>query len=185
MGKFVKLDAIKNATEVNTTSQLSDDNIFIGFVTRQTLLKLGDCSPSESRKFHGSFMFLIGDEVLTHARFESCGFRDVEYFIERYHGLLRLSVSDSDQIFDEFVSYQLLRKEDIPKDVWDSAVEESESRQSFVRMDVIWAVLSAMKTGDGCDHRFALLSRIAKLVLILPHSTSNRSSLNLEGTLSQ
>lgn len=210
--------------DTDTASQLSDDNIFIGFVTRQTLLKLereGDCSPSDSRKFllgvrqfyvaavaYINTRFPIGDEVLTHARFinfdkrEECGFSDVEYFIERYHGFLCLSAGDSDEIFDEFVSYQLLKKEDIPKDVWDSAVEESESssgKQSFVRMDVIWAYLSALKTGDGCDHRFALLSRVAKLVLVLPHSnageervfslvrlnkTPYRSSLNLEGTLS-
>ena len=55
---FVKLSAIKTATtlaEVNTdiANRLSDD-IFVGFVTRQTLVKLereGDCSTSDSRKF--------------------------------------------------------------------------------------------------------------------------------------
>ena len=55
---FVKLSAIKTATslaEVNTdiANWLSDD-IFVGFVTRQTLLKLereGDCSTLDSRKF--------------------------------------------------------------------------------------------------------------------------------------
>lgn len=58
LGKFVKLDVIKSTTtfsEVNTgiSNQLSDDNIFIGFLTIQTLQKLerGDCSPSDSRKF--------------------------------------------------------------------------------------------------------------------------------------
>lgn len=73
-------------------------------------------------------------------------------------------MASSDQIFDEFVSYQLLKKEDIPEDVWDSAIEEvenSSSKQSFVRMDAIWAFLGVMKTGDKCNYKFGLLSRIA------------------------
>ena len=62
----------------------------------------------------------LRDELLTHAKFvnfetrEICEFRNVEYFIERYSAILTFSASESDQIFDEFVAYQLLTKEDIP-----------------------------------------------------------------------
>ena len=65
--------------------------------------------------------------------------------------------------------------------------------------DVIWAFLSTKKTGDGCKLKFSNLSKVAKLVLTLPHSnageewvfrlvrlnkTPYRSSLGLDGTLS-
>ena len=127
--KFVKLSAIKTATtlaEVDTgiANQLSDDNIFVGFVTRQTPLKLerGDCSTLDSRKFLlGVRQFYVAaveyirsrlplrDELLIHARFvnfetrETCEFKDVEYFIERYNSVLGFTTSELDQVFDEFV----------------------------------------------------------------------------------
>lgn len=39
-------------------------------------------------------------------------------------------------------------------------------------MDVVWGFLSTMKTGDGCILKFPHLSRLAKLVLTLPHSNA-------------
>ena len=51
---------------------------------------------------------------------ESCEFKDVEYLIERYNAILAFTSSESDQIFDEFVSYHLLTNEDIPISIWDS-----------------------------------------------------------------
>lgn len=104
----------------------------------------------------------------------------------------------SDSVFDEFVDYQLLEKEEIPQSVWDSA-KEGDNSAPYTRVDVIWGFISTMKTGDTCNYRFSQLSRIAKLVLTLPHSnageervfslvrlnkTPYRSSLNIDGTLS-
>ena len=72
-----------------------------------------------------------------------------------------------DEIFDEFVAFQLLVSSDIPQSVWESAKEKMENE--VVRMDKIWAFfLSTMKTGDGCNLRFPQLSKVAKLVLTLP-----------------
>ena len=66
-------------------------------------------------------------------------------------------------------------------------------------MDVIWVFLSTKETGDGCKLKFSNLSKVAKLVLTLPHlnageervfslvrlnKTPYRSSLGLGGTLS-
>ena len=66
-------------------------------------------------------------------------------------------------------------------------------------MDVIWAFLGVLKNHDGCKLRFPNLSKIARLVLVLPHSnageervfsmirlnkTPYRSCLGLDGTLS-
>lgn len=88
-----------------------------------------------------------------------------------------------------------MEKEDIPSSIWDLATVSENS----VRMDVIWGFLSSLRTGDGCSYKFPHLSRIAKLVLTLPHSnageervfslvrlnkTPYQSSLSLDGTLS-
>ena len=78
-----------------------------------------------------------------------------------------------DDIFDEFVAFQLLASSDIPQSVSESAKEKMENDyQEFVRMDKIWAFLSTMKTGDGYNLRLPQLSKVAKLVLTLPHSNA-------------
>ena len=227
VSKFVKTDVIKASTslsEVDFTlgNQLSNDCIFIGFVTRQklkTLVNEGDITPHASNKFlqgvrsfyeaaveYIKAKFPLNDDVLLHARVvnfekrEASQFSDIEYFIERYSSVLGFSSSEQNAVFDEFVEYVLLEERDIPQSVWESAKESLEDeKQTFVRMDVIWAFLSSMKTPDGCNLRFPNLSKVARLILLLPHSnageervfslirlnkTPYRSSLGLDGTLS-
>ena len=101
------------------------------------------------------------------------------------------------------MDYQLLEEENIPQSVWESAKEyledDLEGKQIFIRMDVVWAFLSSMKTSNCCTLRFPNLSRVARLIFVLPHSyageervfsiirlnkTPYRSSLGLDGTLS-
>jgi len=77
---------------------------------------------------------------------------------------------------DEFISYQLLEKSDVPTSVWERAtiyVEDSEtsSKPSLYSMDVVWGYLSTRKTADGSD-QFSLLSQVAQLVLTIPHSNA-------------
>lgn len=43
---------------------------------------------------------------LSTLRLEKCEFKNVEYFIECYNAILGYSTSQSNQIFDEFVSYK-------------------------------------------------------------------------------
>ena len=68
---------VHGCCEVNTdiANQLSDDNIFVGFVTRQTLLKLereGSCSPSDSKNsFLVSNNFMLQQHFMVLARFRS------------------------------------------------------------------------------------------------------------------
>ena len=78
-------------------------------------------------------------------------------------------------------------KDDIPTCIWKSATckfEGDSSEEPFVRMDVIWGFIRTIKTGDGCKMKFSLLSRVAKLVLILPHSNAGEESVQL-GSLEQ
>ena len=70
--------------------------------------------------------------------------------------------------------------------------------QDFLRMDIIWDHLSKVKDASG-KFKFPIISRVAKLVLTIPHSNADaervfsiigknkvksRSDLALEGTLS-
>ena len=121
--KFVKLSTIKTTAtlvEVNIdiANQLSDDNIFIGFVTRQTLLKLereGDCSPSDSKKFLlGVRQFYVAAVEYINSRGELFMLGLSTLSLRKIVNLRMLSIllsvpgfstNESDQIFDEFVSY--------------------------------------------------------------------------------
>lgn len=99
----------------------------------------------------------------------------------------------------EFVDYQLLCDSDIPQTIWDKAKVRptEEGEDAHYRMDVIWHYLSTLKSGDG-RLRFTRLSKVAMLILTIPHSNAEeervfsmvrknktpfRSSLGLDKTL--
>ena len=100
---------------------------------------------------------------------------------------------------EELIEYQLLRDTDVPQIVWDDAkVYEEDAEHCHYRMDVIWNFLSTMKSGDG-RKKFSRLSKIAKLILVIPHSNAEeervfsmvrknktpfRPNLDIERTLS-
>jgi len=109
------------------------------------------------------------------------------------------SPSELTKLGEEFVDYQLLRDEDIPAHVWNDARIDpcEEGGNVHYRMDTLWHYLSTLKSGDGYQ-RFMKLCRIAKLVLVIPHSnvgeervfsmvrknkTPFRPSLSLDKTL--
>ena len=102
-----------------------------------------------------------------------------------------------DVLPEEFVEYQLLQNEDIPPHVWDKASIVDDDH-TYQRMDIVWHHISTLKAPDG-RLRFSHLSKIAMLVLIIPHSngeeervfsmvcknkTAFRPSLDLKGMLS-
>ena len=106
-----------------------------------------------------------------------------------------------DRLQEEFLDYQLLEKSDIPSGVWEEAIVyeegEGEEKKQHHRMDTVWGYLSLAKKSDSSS-RFLLLGKVAKLILIIPHSnageervfslikqnkTPTRSSLNTNGTL--
>jgi len=108
------------------------------------------------------------------------------------------SPQEMDVLSDEFTAYQLLQESDIPKDIWDKAAVVVHESQTYYRMDVLWHYLSSMRAADN-SLRFPRLTKIAKLVLTIPHSnaqeerlfsmvrknkTAFRPSLDPKGTLS-
>ena len=130
----------------------------------------------------------------------------LSFFCTKYSALLRFTVAETDALQEEFTEYQLLERSEIPESVsvsvWKEAetvVKEAESGiVEYHRMDVIWGYLSEMKRADG-SLVFEHLAKVAKLVLIVPHSnageervfnliklnkTQTRSCLDSNGTLS-
>ena len=83
------------------------------------------------------------------------------------------SRSELSKLREEFVDDQLLDDRIVPQSVWDAAtiLLDEESGDRKYRIDVIWHYLSNMKCGDGRG-RFNRLSKIAKLILVIPHSNA-------------
>ena len=119
-------------------------------------------------------------------------------FSIRYPSLLPYtSPADANQLSEELLQYQLLERSDIPEHVWQMALIRDGDSRHYI-MDVIWAHLQTIRNSDG-SLMVEKLSKIAFLVLTLPHSnaeeerifsmvtknkTKFRSSLQLDGTLS-
>ena len=58
-----------------------------------------------------------------------------------------------------------------PQTVWDKAKVEEDGDKHY-RVDVLWQYFSTLKSGDG-RQRFKRLSKIAMLVLTIPHSNAD------------
>ena len=207
----------------NPANHLDNSAMTIGMLTKQHLQKLfdeGDISAYEFKKVYTAFRAFYVDAAsqavkklpfddlfLNNARFlnfekkEEYTFSAVEFFCSKYSKLLKLTPAQMDTLQEEFTDYQLLSKSDIPESVWKESLmfeEEMEgATKGHHRMDMIWAYLTQMKNTDS-SLRFKLLSQIARLVLVIPHSnageervfslirqnkTQNRSSLDANGTL--
>ena len=138
LGRFVTvaaMDEVDSVTDVlftDISNQLADDEIMIGFVTKQTLLKLKDeVEPHEIRKFYAgvreffvgaaayiTHKFLWGDPVLEHSCFvdfqkrKKVSFQSVEYFLSRFPEHCP-PADRTDELYDEYRVYQCLPE--IPK----------------------------------------------------------------------
>ena len=206
LGKFVQIDKIKAAKTVDKVNfeeesqQLKDGQLFIGFATRQLLKKLVDEGYTDERnrdQFYQAVRHFyqrialeaisklpLQDDTLIHARFvdffqrENASIEDEEFFLRNYPTVLPTTARETYLLQEEFVEYQLLSNEDIPKKVWDEAQiklsneENEEKSSSSFRMDVIWGYLSSLKLGNG-RHNFSGIKDVAKTVLILPHSNAS------------
>lgn len=115
----------------------------------------------------------------------------MEYFIHRYPGIF--SEIDMDQLSEEFLSYQMLSSEAIPKSVKESVNLDDKDPHC---VDVLWGYLRGMKQPGTNDLLLGLLFKVAEVVMTIPHSNAGKerifspinnpssSSLQLNGTLS-
>ncbi|XP_034092754.1 uncharacterized protein LOC117560097 [Gymnodraco acuticeps] len=185
------------------------ENLNVGFTTRATLnrlLEAGDITPQEVQLFQqAALAFLVRaveyginklplkEALLRHTRFvdvqqrTECGVEDALYFIDRFQELLPFhGPEEQDKVCEQFLEYQLM---DIPmpQDPTTFNVEE------------FWGSMSSIKCKVTGLSQFGRLTKIAQLVLVLPHSnadaervfsmvglnkTKTMNSLALDGTLS-
>ena len=123
----------------------------------------------------------------------------IEYFVNRFPFLQDLTTPrEMELLQEEFVSYQLLRDHDIPADIWDCA-RVGDDGNAYFCMDVVWGHLCTVKTIGSSELKYRHLGKVAKSVLVIPHSNASeervfslvrknktpfRPNLKLDGTLS-
>ncbi len=64
-----------------------------------------------------------------------------------------------------------MERTEIPEDVWESALVVYDGDSQHHRYGIIWSFLSTLKSPDGML-RFPKLSKVAQLVLVIPHSNA-------------
>ena len=222
LGKFIEPEMMLVTNEelleldfLDVEKQVSDSNLFIGFKTKQLLNRLLDDTVdpnhvtkfcSAVRSFYTSCItymmknFPLNHQVLKHASFVnyeerlSVDISSAEFFINRYPNFFRNL--NLDNLHDEFIDYKT--SSDLPVDVVKLATVTETKGQNFIRMDIVWDHLSKVKDVSG-NLKFPILSKVAKLVLTIPHSNADaervfsmigknkiksRADLALEGSLS-
>ena len=118
----------------------------------------------------------LTDDVLKHSFFvdfikrATAAIENVFFFVEKFK--LNFSASQLNELDNQFLQYQLLQDKDITQSVWDEAtiVDEGDNTK-YYRMDVLCGHISKIKTCFG-RLQFNLLFKVAKLVLVLPHSSA-------------
>lgn len=197
--KFIKPRVIKNAQDVTGRSvrsfenQLSDEELFIGFSTKQLLRKLekeGDLSSVQRNTFFNGVRefycaaveylesrFCFNEPVFEHAvwanfyKRQQATFSSVMFFVEKYSDILNFAPRDIDLLQDQFVDYQLL-----PTDFLPPAVSGSGQGTCFARLDDVWTFLAKARHADG-QYWFPHLSKVAEVVMLIPHSNAEEERI--------
>ncbi|XP_042604440.1 uncharacterized protein LOC122141339 [Cyprinus carpio] len=177
-------------------SQLPDSQLGVGFTTRTTLNRLveaGDISKDSAKKFHvaarsffvkaveyATAKLPLHDPVLEHSRFVEfrqkmdTSLDDVLYFVHRFNHLLPYNQPrEQDQLNDEFLEYQMMEEEDIPASIWGEAVIRTNEDGVYHRMDRLWGYLGSLKNRASGILKVPKLSKVALIVLSLPHSNAD------------
>ena len=119
----------------------------------------------------------------------------VEYSVEKYKGVLQYDY-EMDKLFEEFINFKSLSDSELSSGAW-----EVDDGSKEYRIHTLWYHIQQLRSLAGNDQRFKLLFKIAKVILITPHSNagtervfslvnknksagSNRNRLDIEGSLS-
>ena len=124
-------------------------------------------------------------------------------FIDQYSKLLPFNGIELDHISVEFLDYQGMSKDEIPKDIWDEAICDEQddgcNKVTYHRVDRIWSYLGEMKLPGMNTARFLRIAKVANVILTISHSNAgeelvfsvihkirrdDRGSLQRQGTLS-
>ena len=203
------------------------ETLYVGNLSRSNLRKAldeGDISERHYKTFfeaiHYYFKtslenikkkFLLDNPVICNAAWVNvperlqASWENVQFFVDVFPGLIDgVSV---DTLYEEFVDYQCMNDADIVDEAWEEAKVSDgvkndindENNSYHYRVDILWWY-TAQLCIPGCSvKRFKYLIKLAKLMLIMPHSnaelerlfsivrknkTLECSSLKLDGTVS-
>ena len=180
LGRFMKVEYISELSKddvIDPTLYLDKEKVMIGFATRAAMRNKDFLPMEEARIVSGAIQFMqkaylygrchfpLTDPVVEHAAVlqiqnrRSADFQSVLYFIERFPTLKILIGDNVDNIYDQFVAYQLLPDSTFPKE------ERIERRKNH-----IWHTLNGVKNASGSQ--FNLLFDVAKFIMVLPHSNA-------------
>ena len=101
-----------------------------------------------------------------------------------------------DKLFEEFIDFKSLSDSELPPGAW-----EVDNGSKEYRIDALWYHIQQLRSLAENNQRFELLFKIAKLILIIPHSNasiervfslvnknksagSDMNQLDIEGSLS-
>ena len=165
----------------------------------QKKLEGGDITPRDEVNFYAAVRalytarvayilkwFQLKEPVVKDSQFvnfftkEECDFGMVATFVQRYPALLDFKDEDLDKLNEEFIDYQTLSREDIPTSVWDEASERVDAEGGGIswRMVTVWGYLRGLKLPGVQVRRFPMLSKVAQVVLTIPHSNVGEESFS-------
>ena len=220
---------VDSVTELDLDDEsifIKSTSLFLGGTTKFTLNRLhndGTINDSDYNKVHNAAhhyfksalkyifdKFPIDNDVLCNAVWVNVPKRldttweSVQFFLEKFSLLTLLQGINPDILHEEFVDYQTLPDDAIGQRAWKEAKvvdgqDEDGNEIAHHRVDILWWHLAHLKVPGTSQNRFKNLSKVAEIVLVIPHSnaeqerlfsivrknkTDSRSNLKLDGTLS-
>lgn len=192
MGRFVIVEQLTEYADCRVVDyvnfQKPDKSLMIGYMTSSKLRTLDDdiTSAQEATFYSGVRSFFMqacsylierlpSDPCVINARFvnfnnrETVDFNSVLFFIQRFP-VLNIHDSGTDIAYDQFIRYQTLT--DLPEEVKVKAVSVDAAGNENVAHDTMWYELGVLRDASGHEC-FGILAKVAKLVLILPHSNAD------------
>ena len=85
-----------------------------------------------------------------------------------------MNEAQTEALYQEFLDFKTMRADEIPPHAFDEAfLFESDDRHREYHLDIVWYYTRQLKNPAASNIRFKLLFEVAKLVLIVPHSTAS------------
>ena len=193
--RFLKREALSNVTVKNVQDEskyVPLKDMHVGFNTMLLLRRLfneGDIDQAQSDKFLLSAQsfykesllyvlnkmdskhdFWIHDVWINFFNRENEHWDDINYFVERYELILNFDEYSYKLLYDQFHEYNVVNENEIKLE--ETIISEYDDGSKGYRMDTIWYMLNNLISLFRNNSRFHLLFRVARLILITPHSNS-------------
>ena len=190
--RFLQTCLLDNLTEDvidDESNYVLSEDIFLGLVTRNLLWKKvedGDLSVGQHDNlikatiafYRQSLWYTLLKMNVDSSFWESAQWIDfdsrqnakwshIEYFLEKHKVILQYDDYKMDKLFEEFINFKSLSDSELPLGAW-----EVDDGSKEYRIDTLWYHIQQLRSLAGNNQRFELLFKVAKLILITPHSNA-------------